>query len=644
MSQIFDGEENIDIDAGGGSYSIPFTFACWIRTPAAAPANGQYAAIGYSDTGSANNAVFMGYTSSSGTLSAYAEIIATTAITNTFTTLSLNTWYHLAVTFHSTGLVSTITPYLNGSAETPSSSISVLSPSMDSAQIGAVLRNSFTNYFFGTIAECAVWTRVLSAEEIASLAAGFSPMFYSNSLSWYNPCLDGSPEKMLWGQRDSGTISSVGAENKKSIYPSRLITTSTPSEVLSSSVSQNGITWTFSTGRPVGQFVNGDWWVVGPVTVDTVSPGWTSAESAFTNGSEIDPNPDVIQQGFDSRINGSYGFNSSYRTVFPVTINPSGGIKSLVSTIGKVPRQIGSAYCAMDTAAVLTVVSTAPPAGTFRPPYVLGDKPLWNVSQIDYDLLPLLSTPSGTTLPDYTTTMTKVWLAHGIKVWGSMLHPESNMEPYPRDSAIQVSEISLLIMLDIPERLELARRMIQLGIDLYGMTFTNYDGFWAQGGFGNGWKWPILFAGLMLNDSAMQSPPKYLPGSPPVSTIHKFGEDGHTYYGEATVDYPAGKPLWGANCAAVGQNSPWFTNHDCRDPNGLLDSEDMTNGGDYRLCCTSNSWLGYALMARKMNAMTIWDHPAFFDYVDRWVLESPGFPSPDPFGTQFIQDMWEEHR
>ena len=33
------------------------------------------------------------------------------------------------------------------------------------------------------------------------------------------------------------------------------------------SVSQFGVTWSFSQDRPVGQFANGDWWVVGPVTI-----------------------------------------------------------------------------------------------------------------------------------------------------------------------------------------------------------------------------------------------------------------------------------------------------------------------------------------------------------------------------------------
>src|SRR5207248_6596125 len=41
---------------------------------------------------------------------------------------------------------------------------------------------------------------------------------------------------------------------------------------LQSSVSQYGITWKFEKPARVGHFVNGDWYVVGPVTVKAIEP------------------------------------------------------------------------------------------------------------------------------------------------------------------------------------------------------------------------------------------------------------------------------------------------------------------------------------------------------------------------------------
>ena len=41
----------------------------------------------------------------------------------------------------------------------------------------------------------------------------------------------------------------------------------------------------------------------------------------------------------------------------------------------------------------------------------------------------------------------------------------------------------------------------------------------------------------------------------------------------------------------------------------------------YRLSCTSHVWVGEALAARLMGVDKAWGHPAFFDYVDRWMFE-----------------------
>jgi hypothetical protein len=49
-----------------------------------------------------------------------------------------------------------------------------------------------------------------------------------------------------------------------------------------SSVTQYGITWTFDKAYEAGQFVTGDWWVVGPVQVVGIAPapGPAPAEAA----------------------------------------------------------------------------------------------------------------------------------------------------------------------------------------------------------------------------------------------------------------------------------------------------------------------------------------------------------------------------
>ncbi|MGD0041946.1 MAG: hypothetical protein ABSE84_16335 [Isosphaeraceae bacterium] len=41
---------------------------------------------------------------------------------------------------------------------------------------------------------------------------------------------------------------------------------------LRENVSQYGITWTFDKPARVGHFINGDWYVVGPVTIKAIDP------------------------------------------------------------------------------------------------------------------------------------------------------------------------------------------------------------------------------------------------------------------------------------------------------------------------------------------------------------------------------------
>src|SRR6056297_2661523 len=82
-----------------------------------------------------------------------------------------------------------------------------------------------------------------------------------------------------------------------------------------SSVSRYGITWYFDAEYEVGQFVNGDWWVAGPVVTDSITPhmdidstiadtsgGDTSYTYSVRHGWEVNPHATSLRAtGFDSR-------------------------------------------------------------------------------------------------------------------------------------------------------------------------------------------------------------------------------------------------------------------------------------------------------------------------------------------------------
>ena len=138
------------------------------------------------------------------------------------------------------------------------------------------------------------------------------------------------------------------------------------------------------------------------------------------------------------------------------------------------------------------------------------------------------------------------------------------------------------------------------------------------------------------NDNG-RAPPLYRTG-----TINKFPEDRWTSYGAPTPAWPQGKPLWGTVDPEYNECPPDLgANADC---NG--------QPAPYRKCCSSLTWVGQALAARLMGAAGLWNHPAYFDYVDRWVGEPNSWAGGDQdglgaiygFGGQFVRDMWKTYR
>ena len=67
-------------------------------------------------------------------------------------------------------------------------------------------------------------------------------------------------------------------------------------------LSQFGITWTFDRDYITGQFANGDFWIVGPVTIIGIDPPSVVVDGRVINGSMVNPSPKLERkQGYDSR-------------------------------------------------------------------------------------------------------------------------------------------------------------------------------------------------------------------------------------------------------------------------------------------------------------------------------------------------------
>ena len=430
---------------------------------------------------------------------------------------------------------------------------------------------------------------------------------------------------------------------------------------LKESLSQYGITWTFEKPARVGQFVNGDFYVVGPVTVKAIDP----APADGVHGSMLNPQPgdyqgyaarNGVQDGKKDRV-----YKAELTTVPPVAMKPG---DSLVSTIsmddGKKDRWFklykrhsgGGPDSINKAAAVLTCLDAPVPPDTFRPSYCGKQKKRYRFSELHTELLPSLElTKSAPDIEEFARVFERPWIDH-VYSWSSRhIHPVENMPEYGQQVGHAVEEGALLLLGNAPmeKKKRLLIGFVQVGIDNYGAVERGLKGWPGAGGFGNGRKWPIVFAGILLQDQDMQN------------VKAEFGEDDHTAFG----------PCWtGAGVVFTGQYPKIYQENPKaypeRGPYEHLPPDQWyaAMGEGYRRANTSICWVGQALAARLMRAEKIWNHDAFFAYVDRWMYEEDGknrleidkvYPNlklaeeARIYGRQghclpFIKEMWEKYR
>ena len=431
---------------------------------------------------------------------------------------------------------------------------------------------------------------------------------------------------------------------------------------LKESVSQYGITWTFDKPARVGRFITGDFYVVGPVTISAITPepkdGRNGSCLNIRNGEKA---------GFDSR-HGSEAkggrFDPKLFLAPPIRLKPGDSLSSSISLkeIGKAKKLLwsgGTNVTPVETVAVLTCLAAPAPADAFRPSYVGGSQRLYLARDLKRDLLPRLSREGVNftcdhfgkfTIQDVAGWCQRPWID---VVLDEFTVPVANMPAYGREFVRVVGVASLALCLDFPpqEKEPLLINFVQIGIDLWGMAGQGgQPSSWgAMGGHGNGRKWPILFAGMMLGDAEMQAPLKKYP-------YVKFSEDTQTMFGPS---WTGAKVVWAGHSGKDGATAK----HPDRGAYEHLQPADWkgNTGENYRRCCTSNAWVGEALAARILHAEKVWDHDAFFAYNDRWmteddtaavakIKEAKGWDYSADWGRQgsvwdpFVKDLWKKYR
>ncbi len=424
-------------------------------------------------------------------------------------------------------------------------------------------------------------------------------------------------------------------------------------------LSQYGITWQFDRKVETGKFITGDYYVIGPVTIKAVSPAPAGTGKTFRNGSMLNP-PVTAFSGYDGRFTNCFKENLTAK--YPLNMKPGDSLISTVSLKELQQNQIipdvgkrNIEDTPLKTAAILTCLAELPPADAFRPAYCDEKKGKFRTaSEIRWELLPKY--PAIGKVPKFEyleRAFERPWIDH-VYGWESReLHPSENMPGYGRELARIVSIAGLMMCSDFTteQKQKICYGLIQVGLDNWAIARRGKKGEaggWpAAGGYGNGRKFPIVFAAVLLNDKEMLNQKENIREA-------SFDEDEHTIWGKSWT---------GAKVVFAGQYPLVGDKIKDRGPYEHLQPKDWpgpkkTQSESYRRCCTSLSWVGEALAAKMLKAESVWAHEPFFAYVDRWMTEEDtsqlkvikeslgsdmGIRQGEVFDP-WVKEMWKKYR
>jgi hypothetical protein len=317
------------------------------------------------------------------------------------------------------------------------------------------------------------------------------------------------------------------------------------------------------------------------------------------------------------------------RSYPPITLRPGDALVSSISlaqihSLPEVMRASDMSASPVRTVSVLTVVAAAPSADAFRPSYCDRSQTIYHADSLQRNLLPSLAPPNPSSTPalsQFETWYRRPWIDTNPFLFDA---PAEYMPSYGQHVAFADSYASLLLTLNFPadQKVALTNYFVQYGIDLYGCLQAGV-GWPAFGGHRSGRKLPIVFAGILLNDNGMKNVSTFYP--------NQFGEDMQTVYvdripGGYQQAWQGATVIYGGHYGVNADGTP--VSPGLYGPYEQLQPVDwpLINGNEqlgeaYRRCCTSVSWVGEALTIHLLHAENVWNYPAFFDYVDRWMTE-----------------------
>jgi uncharacterized repeat protein (TIGR02059 family) len=286
-------------------------------------------------------------------------------------------------------------------------------------------------------------------------------------------------------------------------------------------VAQFGVTYTFAEPTLAGQYANGDWWALGPVSITSISPAsflhdGTSAQGAYTgravHGTMVNPgnrsfasggqtvnNAGNQPQGFDSLrgVSSSPVYNADFNDDPGATGEPlnvtTGSVVKFVSRLTGLPANNRPAGLDM---VVLTVVDQIPLAGSIRPG-VSGTDKTSLINQADFNLGVFQNLAPPASAPTFSQALDWIDRYHETSAPDSINNTHAkginNHREYGQHIAQDVFRAALCLHLS--NFTEAQKRQILTGLATIANDLVSRfdEGGWtiANGG-GNMWKLPII--------------------------------------------------------------------------------------------------------------------------------------------------------
>ncbi len=384
----------------------------------------------------------------------------------------------------------------------------------------------------------------------------------------------------------------------------------------------------------VGQYCNGDWWALAPLTINSISPDFSGGAGAQINSTPFGA------QGLRDHINyPTYSAAANLKTLLPETITEACSIIIALP----IPFWQGAEFSDL---VIFTVVDEIPAADSFRPSYAGTDKTMpYTKDDMNGFVFPALTLVDLDHEPDLDWLLEatcRPLMEHCASAPANQQF-KSYSDSYPDrkyGQSIQaigagaIARLMISVEDEDPDKIEqLKIQMVQWGID--NNALVNAGMSWpGDGGQQNGRPLPILFAGKVLGDAAMLAN----------LTATTFSENSQqAFVTQEIIDltqarYDGGGtayPPFGSEHLGTAQ---FFFNY----PLNPSNSPDPNASGYYYVTGSQNVLT--AMVAIMLGGRASWGNEAFFEHVIGTFWTEAGFTGSGtlPLYGNSVQEIAED--